>query len=155
VAYAKIASSRYCGHKKAFMFDNYVEVHQAAHNTLAELDETVPETKKVMDFLASITDPRLSNARDLILGDTQKLQDFKDCKHYLKTLVYNKTTHEKYERQITGLQQMCNPGKGKDSKGKDGKLKRAGGKDGDVSSWQYSKAEWLKLTLNSDLKSRS
>jgi hypothetical protein len=104
-AYAKIASAHYRGQKKAFTFDNYVEIHQAAHNTLAELNEAIPETKQVTDFLAGITDTHLTNAKDLILGDIQKLQDFEACHQYLKSLVYNKTTQEKHEHQIAGLQQ--------------------------------------------------
>jgi hypothetical protein len=103
-AYAKIATARYSGQKRAFTFDNYVEMHQAAYNTLSELGEAVPETKKVTDFLAGITDPRLSNAKDLILGDIAKLQDFEACQQYLKTLVYNKTTQEKHERNIASVQ---------------------------------------------------
>lgn len=102
-AYAKIASARYSGQKRQFSFDSYVEIHQEAHNTLSDLEEPVPETKKVTDFLAGITDTRLSNAKDLILGDPQKLQDFELCQQYLKTLVYNKTTQDKHERQVSGL----------------------------------------------------
>jgi hypothetical protein len=49
-AYAKIASAKYSGQRRNFTFDQYVEIHQAAYNTLAELDEAVPETKKVADF---------------------------------------------------------------------------------------------------------
>ncbi len=141
-AYAKIASARYSGQKKAFTFDTYVEIHQAAHNTLAELNEAVPETKKVTDFLAGITDTRLANAKDLILGDIQKLQNFEMCQQYLKTLVYNKTTQEKHERQIAGLQQgnanKTNKNK-RDNKRKDGK-------DKNVVVKSYSQEEWAKLT---------
>jgi hypothetical protein len=64
-AYARIASARYTGQKHGFTFDTCVELHQSAHNTLAELNEPVPETKKVTDFLAGISDPRISNAKDL------------------------------------------------------------------------------------------
>ena len=94
-AYAKIALVHYSGQKRTFTFDNYVKAHQEAHNTLANLNEPVPETKQVMDFLAGITDSRLANAKDLILGEVQKLQNFKLCQQYLKMLVYNKTTQEK------------------------------------------------------------
>lgn len=80
---------------------------------MLDLNEPVPETKKVTDFLAGITNPRLSNAKDLILGDTQKLQSFEICQQYLKTLVYNKTTQEKHERQVSGVHQ----GKSDRSKG--------------------------------------
>jgi hypothetical protein len=55
-AYAKIASAKYSGQKRNFTFNQYLEIHQAAYNTLAELDEAVPETKKVADFLAGISD---------------------------------------------------------------------------------------------------
>jgi hypothetical protein len=148
-AYAKIVTARYSGHKKAFTFDHYVEMHQNAHNTLAELDEAVPETKKVTDFLAGITDSRLSNAKDLILGDPDKLQNFEACQQYLKTLVYNKVTQEKHERQISGIHQ--DQGKFKDD---GGKLKNRGGKrkgggvidDGKVVARQYTRAKWFKLT---------
>jgi hypothetical protein len=62
-------------------------MHQEVHNTLVDLYEPIHETKKVTDFLAGITDARLSNAKDLILGDVQKLQNFELCQQYLKTLV--------------------------------------------------------------------
>jgi hypothetical protein len=127
------------------MFNNYVEVHQGAHNALLDFDEPVPETKMVTDFLAGITDPRLSNAKHLNLGDAQKLQNFEACQQYLKTLVYNKTTQEKHERQIFGVHQ----GKGvrdrgpKSEKGKtlNGKTQTSG-----VSARTFSKEEWSKLT---------
>jgi hypothetical protein len=69
MAYAKIAAARFSGQKCNFTFDNYVEKHQDGHNTLADLGEPVPETKKVTDFLSGITDPRLNNSKDVILGD--------------------------------------------------------------------------------------
>jgi hypothetical protein len=102
-AYAQIISTRYTGHKQNFTFDQYVEMHQKAYNTLAELEETVPETKKVTDFLAGVSDPKLINAKDLILGDIAKLTSFEACQQYLKTLVYNKATQDKHERNVSGL----------------------------------------------------
>jgi hypothetical protein len=36
-AYAKIATARYSGHRKAFTFDNYVEMHQSAHTLYRNL----------------------------------------------------------------------------------------------------------------------
>jgi hypothetical protein len=143
-AYAKIASARYSGQKKAFTFDTYVEIHQAAYNTLAELNEAVPETKKVTDFLAGITDMRLSNAKDLILGDVQKLQDFEACQQYLKMLVYNKSTQEKHECQIAGVQQGGNPNKNRGGKNK--RNRGNDGKDKGISARSYTPEEWGKLT---------
>jgi hypothetical protein len=50
-AYASITSSAYHGPRKGFTFANYVTLHQAAHNELLDLDESVAETKKVSNFL--------------------------------------------------------------------------------------------------------
>jgi len=120
-AYAKISSAKYSGQKRNFTFDQYVEMYQAAYNTLAELNEAVPETKKVADFLARITDTKLSTAKDLILGDPAKLGNFEACQQYLKTLVYNKATQDTHEWNVSGVQGGNGKGKGK------GKQRRQGG----------------------------
>jgi chitodextrinase len=114
-AYAKISSAKYSGQKRNFTFDQYVEMYQAAYNTLAELNEAVPETKKVADFLARITDTKLSTAKDLKLGN------FDACQQYLKTLVYNKATQDTHEWNVSGVQGGNGKGKGK------GKQHRQGG----------------------------
>ena len=154
-AYAKISSAKYSGQKRNFTFDQYVEIHQAAYNTLAELDEGVPETKKVTDFLAGITDPHLATAKDLILGDTAKLGDFEACQQYLKTLVYNKAMQDKHERNISGLQGNNPKGGGKRS---DGKHKHGGGNKSDindVTARSYTREEWQKLSLEQRDKIRA
>jgi hypothetical protein len=135
-AYAKIIAACYTGHRKTFTFDNYVEAHQAAHNTLADLDEAIPETKKVTDFLAGITDPRLNGAKDIILGDAQRLQNFESCQKYFKTLVYNKTTQECHERHISGVKQV----------NKNGKWNGGNEKESVGTARTYSREEWSKLT---------
>lgn len=94
----------------------------------------------------------MANAKDLILGDPQKLENFEACQQYLKTLVYNKTTQEKHERQVSGLQQGLDniPSKDNNSnKSKNTNGKRPSGNDGrggKVVARQYTKAEWAKLT---------
>jgi hypothetical protein len=137
-AFAKIIAAKYSGHRKAFTFDNYVEAHQNAHNTLADLGEAVPETKKVTDFLAGITDPPLSGAKDLVLGDAQKLQDFEFCQQYFKTLVYNKTTQERHERQISGRKKKQPNGSNKRTLNEEKQL--------NVTARTYSREEWNKLS---------
>ena len=148
MAYAKIAAARYSGQKKQFTFDNYVEMHQDAHNTLMDLNEPVPETKKVTDFLSGITDPRLSNAKDLILGDAAKLQDFEVCQQYLKTLIHNKSTQEKHDRHIAVVSGM-NPAGGKPGgkKGNKERGKRKVEKPKDLLTRNYTKEEWFKLPV--------
>ncbi len=136
-AYAKMIVARYTGHRKTFTFDHYVEAHQATHNTLADLGEAVPEPKKVTDFLAGITDPRLYGAKDLVLGNAQKLQDFEACQQYFKSLVYNKTTQERHERQISGLKQLNKNGKRRGSEEKH---------TTEVTARTYSREEWSKFS---------
>ncbi len=94
--------------------------------------------------MAGITDTHLANAKDLILGDFQKLQDFEACQQYLKTLVYNKSTQEKHERQIAGVQQGGNPNKGRNGKNK--RNKTNDNKDKNVTAWSYTPEEWSRLT---------
>ncbi len=150
-AYAKISSAKYSGQKRNFTFDQYVEMHQAAYNTLAELNEAVPETKKVADFLAGITDTKLSTAKDLILGDPAKLGDFEACQQYLKTLVYNKATQDTHERNVSGVQ--GGNGKGK-NKGK--RNRQSGNADkSDLTARSYTREEWLKLSKEQREKIRS
>jgi hypothetical protein len=108
-----------------------------------DLNEPGPETKKVTDFLAGITDPRLSNAKDLILGDAQRLQDFESCQQYLKMLIYNKMTQEKHERQVLGTQQ----GKQNSYKGRWVDTDRSKSPQSkDVTARTYTQGEWGKLT---------
>jgi hypothetical protein len=58
-AYASMASCAFHGQRRGFTFDNYVLIHQDAHNKLFNLEEVVPESKKVTDFLKGILDPHL------------------------------------------------------------------------------------------------
>ncbi len=143
-SYAKILAAKYSGQRHNFTFDQYVDIHQAAYNTLAELDEAVPETKKVADFLAGISDPRLATAKDLTLGDTAKLGDFEACQQYLKALVYNTATQDTHERNVSGLQSGNPKGNGK----RNGKKRQGSSKSnaGDVTARSYTRDEWMKVT---------
>lgn len=150
-AYARIASARYTGQKRGFTFDTYVELHQSAHNTLAELNEPVPETKKVTDFLAGISDPRISNAKDFILADPTKLNDFEACQQFFKTLIYNKTTQEKHERQISGVTSAggkSQKGKSSAREGRGGNSKRGRGHNNlnNIQAKSYTREEWSSLS---------
>jgi hypothetical protein len=106
----------------------------------------VPGKKKVTTVLAGISDPQLSNAKDLILVDTSKLQSFELSQQLLKTLVFNKTTQEKHEPQISGLPVQGGGGNPKNGKRKGGTPK---GKKNlqDLAACNYSKEEWFKLSV--------
>jgi hypothetical protein len=102
-AYASITSSGYHGPRKGFTFANYVNLHQAAHNELLDLDEPVAETKKVTDFLKGIRDPNLSTAKSIVLGDPIKLDDFEECQRYISTLVSAMANQAKAERHVAAV----------------------------------------------------
>jgi hypothetical protein len=145
-AYARIALAHYNGQKRGFTFDTYVHLHQSAHNTLSELNEPVPETKKVTDFLAGINDSRHSNAKDFILADPTKLNDFEACQQFSQTLIYNKTTQEKHERQISGVASAgskSNKGKhnARDGRGGNSKQTPGGNNTNNVQVRSYTREE--------------
>jgi hypothetical protein len=52
-AYALLANARYCRERRNFTFQNYLQIHQDGHNKLLELEEPVPETKKVQGFFSA------------------------------------------------------------------------------------------------------
>ena len=56
-AYAKISLAKYNGQRRNFTFDQYVEVHQAAYNTLSELDvhlAKMPLTQILLDKIPKV-----------------------------------------------------------------------------------------------------
>ncbi len=118
-----------------------MEIHQAAYNTLTELNEGVPETKKVTDFLAGITDPRLATAKDLILGDTAKLGDFEACQQFLKN--------------VSGLQTNSPKGGGKRQEGKRKRIGSDKSNANDVTTHSYTREEWQKLSMEQRDKIRA
>jgi hypothetical protein len=103
-AYATISSLVYRGPRRGFNFDHYVTEHQKAHNELSQLEEAVPESKKVTDFLKGIQDPSLSVAKTVVLADPTKMEDFQACQLYLGTCVQNAAAQAKSERHIHSVE---------------------------------------------------
>ena len=77
-----------------------MQIHQEGHNELLELEEAVPETKKVQDFLSGIMDPKLQVGKDIVIATPQYLQYFEDCQQYLSTLVSNSSAQAKNDRNV-------------------------------------------------------
>ena len=100
-AYASLTASVYRGARRGYTYDNYVSVHQEAHNELLDLEEPVPETKKVTDFLKGIQDPVLAVGKTVVLGDPIKMSDFQECQQYLGTIVQNTGNQAKLERNVS------------------------------------------------------
>ena len=84
-AYAKIKSAHFNGKSPRFTFNHYIQRLTDAYTTLEECNEAVPETKKVNDFLAGISDPKLSIAKGHIIGDAALMANFEDATQYAST----------------------------------------------------------------------
>ncbi len=135
-AYNDMRNAKWMGPRKDFPFDKYVLVHQRAHNELLELGEPVPESQKVDAFLVGIKDPRLATAKDIVLSDAVRRQDFETCQQFLKTLLVNKVEQDRAERNVSGASTGQNKGKG--NKASNGKKK--------IHTGRYSPGDWHRLT---------
>jgi len=111
-AYASLASATYHGERRGFTFDNYIAIHQEAHNELLDLDEPVSESKKVTDFLKGIQDALLQIGKTVVLADPKKMGDFEECQQYLSTLVQNTATQAKMERHVSSVRMEEEEGEG-------------------------------------------
>jgi hypothetical protein len=78
-AYTSIEKASFSGMSPRFTFDMYISAHLLGHNKLSLLGEPVSELKKVTDFLAGITAPSLSTAKENIIGDVAKIENFDAC----------------------------------------------------------------------------
>lgn len=132
-AYASMSSAVFRGQRRGFTFANYVSVHQDAHNELLDLEEEVPETKKVADFIKGINDPQLQVGKQIILGDPVKMGNFEQCQQYLGTLIENSGTQAKMERNVASTQRIGGGGKGASLLEK-------------IKGGSYSAAQWNVLT---------
>ena len=129
-AYASMTSAAYRGQRRGYTLDNYVSVHQEAHNEL--LDFTA--------FLKGIQDPQFQVGKQIILGDPKKMGNFKECQQYLGTLIQNTGVQAKMERNVSSVRSNGGGGGNSNSGGSGGSLvdKIKGG--------SYSNVQWGELT---------
>jgi len=73
-----------------FTFENFIEKLVKAYNDLKAEQETVSEPKKVRDFLKAIEDDRLTNAKDFVMGDDAKMNNFELSYQYIQGILANK-----------------------------------------------------------------
>lgn len=99
-AYNQIEKARYQGERKTYNFAKYVEAHQNGYNDILDADpaETIPEPKRVRDFLNGIMDPSLQSGIDIVLSDPAMLSSFEATQQYLGTLVANRREHAAGQR---------------------------------------------------------
>ena len=68
-----------------------------------ELGEPVSHKKRVTDSLARISDPTLTMAKQIILGDPHKLEDVEDCQQYLSSILACNDNAKKNARFISSV----------------------------------------------------
>jgi hypothetical protein len=130
-----LTSAIYKGPRRGYTFENYVSIHQDAHNEPLDLNEPVPEAKKVTEFLKGIQATELSIGKSIILGDPNRLSDFGECQQYLGTLIQNTGVQAKAERNVSAVHSNGG-GNGSDGSALVEKVK--GG--------SYSDAQWAGLS---------
>ncbi len=140
-AYLSISGSSYKGHRKAFTFAQYLTIHQAAHNELEDCDEPMPETRKVSDFIAGISDAGLEAGITCVLSDDRYSDDFEATQQFLGTLVANQAIHRQGKRGGNEDRKVASSSSGGAKGG--GKSKKNKRK---IEARFYSNAEWSKLT---------
>jgi hypothetical protein len=130
-----MASSVFRGQRRGFTFDNYVSIHQDTHNELFDLEEVVPESKKVTNFLKGILDPHLTVGKQIVLGDPAKMGNFKLCQQYLGTLIQNTNAQLKSERNVSS----ANTGGGGKNSGSRSLVDK-------IKGGSYSSAQWADMS---------
>jgi hypothetical protein len=103
-AYDEIHNAVYTGEKRNFTFENYIDKHAKAHQTLFEAGVEIREDKKVDDFLRGLTDPsiRMNCAKTLVYGNSDLRNDFRACTEYLSSFVANASSTQ--NRSISALE---------------------------------------------------
>jgi hypothetical protein len=130
-----MASSAFRGQHHGFTFDNYVSIHQDAHDELFNLEEVVPESKKVTTFLKGILDPHLMVGKQIVLGDPAKMGNFELCQQYLSTLIQNTNAQSKLERNVSSA-----------TTGGGGKSSGSGSLVDKIKGGSYSSAKWANMS---------
>ena len=141
-AYASIAGAVYRGIRKNFTFAQYVAIHQAGHNELADCNEPIPETKKVSDFLAGINDSSLEAGITCVLSDDRYSDSFESTQQFLGTLVANQMIHRQGRKGTSDERNVSSTEGGGNKNIKSGKAT----KKKRVAARFYSNKEWNSLT---------
>jgi hypothetical protein len=142
-AYASLKGAAYHGPYKAYTYQQYVALHQDAHNELEDTNEAVPETKIVADFLAGIRCPILQMGLNIVMSDPMKLSNFDVTQQFLGTLVAYQANHNRIKNDERGISTV-------ETFKKSNKLKKGKGGKGTGGKWLedrfYPKDEWNILT---------
>ena len=85
-AYASIRRAEYKGAKN-FSYELYRRIHTQAHSDLSRFGDSVPEVKKVKDFLDGITDSTLQPVKYTIAGFSHLMSNFHEAANYIGNII--------------------------------------------------------------------
>ena len=95
-ANAIIQSYKFSGEKRNYTFENHYSKFLNAFQDLEERNNPVAPETQVQQFLASITDKRLSGGKDVIMSSERYKTDLSECANYLKSLLVGKMSKEQH-----------------------------------------------------------
>ncbi|MGH3054280.1 MAG: hypothetical protein ACRDL7_04805, partial [Gaiellaceae bacterium] len=119
-ALACTEESRYKG-RKGFTFDQYIKVHQQAHNELRACQYPIHWPTMIQVFLRNITsEAGLDSVKQQALADPVHKSNFNECQQHLRQIVCNSETvaRAKSSRTISAVQVGRKRGNGKGEGGK-------------------------------------
>ncbi len=93
-ANAVINTSKYTGDKKSYTFEAHVARFQSAYNDLEINENPVAPETQVAQFLASISERKMVNARPTILAHATMNSDLTECIAFLQSVVANDTKEQ-------------------------------------------------------------
>jgi hypothetical protein len=102
-----------------------------------------PRQKKVADFLEQISAPSLTMAKENVLGDVAKLEDFHTCLQYLKQVLLLQKARNTEASMISTVGTKSYPQGGGGHAGDRGCKKKQ--KVSAIDTKHHEKAEWFKL----------
>lgn len=158
-AYDEINNATYSGEKRNYTFENYVNRHTKAHQTLEEYNEPVPESKKVDDFLRGIHDitPQMVAGKANVYSNAELRANFTDCANYLTNFV--QSVPKTAPRSISAMGAPAGRTGGRGGRGRDGRGRgrgsvrggRGGNKSGGplpTEDKNYTDEEWKALSYD-------
>ena len=104
-AYHEISVARYRGEgSRNFTLDDYTGKQANAYAKLLDLKDVIPESKKVGNFLKGVLDPRLKTAKENVLGDAGKHDDFNVTQYYLRPVCSSMAEQDKSDLLILAIE---------------------------------------------------
>jgi len=91
--------------KGNYLISQHVSKHVTCHSRMARTDAPLIESTKVDKFVKSLQDPRLQTCKEIIAGDTEKLNDFTLTQQFVCTSLANQKAQTTTTRKVSRVNQ--------------------------------------------------